>query len=229
MQKTILVVEDAKRLSDSLCKHLDAEGFDYLQAINGQEALQQFIQYSPDLIILDIMLPDMSGIEVCQKIRKMSDVPIIMLTARIDEIDRVKGFEVGADDYVCKPFSPKELIFRIQAILRRVVVLSPVVNFKHGPISLYLDQYRVTVDDKNISVTMIEFQILRVLMGQPDHAFSRADLLMAAHGKYSENYDRTVDTHIKNLRKKINLNEKYCFIKTVYGVGYRLGFGLLLD
>ena len=227
MRNTILVVEDEERLSDSLCKHLKAANFNCVQALDGAQALSQFFKHSPDLIILDIMLPDTNGIDVCKKIRRISQVPIIMVTARVDESDRIEGFAVGADDYVCKPFSPKELIFRVQAVLRRVasgIVQShnSTVVIEHGPIALYADQYRVTVDGIGVPLTMIEFQLLSMLISDPDQAFSRAELLTAAHGKYSENYDRTIDSHIKNLRKKINISKEMRFIKTVYGIGYRL-------
>ncbi len=221
MNKTILVIEDESRLSDSICKYLTAHEFKHLQAIDGESGLKLFELHQPDLIVLDIMLPDMNGLEVCEKIRSRSDIPIVFLTARIDDKDRLIGFEKGADDYICKPFNPLELISRIKAILRRTQENTHKETIIRGSVVLYPEEHRVTMDGSEIALTQIEFNILANLMQQPTRVFTRQELLETSHGKYSEHYVRTVDTHIKNLRKKINVNDQNEFVKTVYGVGYK--------
>lgn len=221
MTKTILIVEDEVRLSDAICRYLEQEGHAYLQAGTGAEAIKLFDQHLPDLVILDIMLPDTTGLEICEKIRMTSDIPIIMLTARVDGDDRIKGFDCGADDYVCKPFNPRELMSRIKAVLRRAAPSDKKDTLQRGPVMLFVEEHRVTVDGQEVALTQIEFNILNVLMANPTQVFSRQELLNKTHGKYSEFYERTIDSHIKNLRKKINNPTDYKFIKTVYGVGYK--------
>lgn len=221
MSGSILVVEDEVKIADWICKYLTLEGYSYHCARSGPEALSMFEEVNPSLIILDVMLPGMDGIAVCEKIRSHSDVPIIMLTARVDEVDRLIGFAKGADDYVCKPFIPKELMARIKAILRRTASPAKKDVLAHGPVILGISEHSLSVDGQEVQLTQIEFNILRTLMSSPTQVFSREDLLSAAHGKYTESYERTIDFHIKNVRKKVNIAGGTTYIKTVYGVGYK--------
>ncbi len=220
----ILVVEDELKILDLIAKYLTLERHECLRATSGVSALEIFHSQKPDLIILDIMLPDLDGLEVCKEIRRKSTVPIIMLTARIDEIDRLLGFENGADDYVCKPFIPRELTARIKAVLRRARPdESKPLRLSHGPFEVDLDRHVATLNGIDTPLTLIEFTLLTALMKQPGKTFSRQDLLTIAHGHQSGKDLRTIDSHIKNLRKKIDLiaPESRC-IESVYGVGYRL-------
>lgn len=221
MQKTILVVEDEIKLSNSICRYLGAEGYRYYQATTGLDAVEKWDQVAPDLIVLDVMLPDLNGMAVCQQIRAKSDVPIILLTARVDEADRLEGFAKGADDYVCKPFSPRELMSRIRAILRRSGGAAKNDILSCDDVTLYLDECKVAVVDNDIMLTQVELQLLEMLMSSPTKVFSREELLTAVHGKYAECYERTIDSHIKNLRKKLSGVGNGGYIKTVYGVGYK--------
>lgn len=222
MNNTILVAEDEVKISELICKYLSVEGYNSLQANNGSEAISLFEEFKPDLIILDIMLPDIDGIAVCEKIRATSNTPIIMLTARTDEVDRLIGFAKGADDYVCKPFNPRELMARVKAIIRRSDP-SPLKNIlSQGPITLIINEHSTKINNKEIQLTQIEFNLLSTMMEKPSQVFSREELLTASQGTYSESYERTIDFHIKNLRKKINIDGKYNYIKTVYGIGYKL-------
>ncbi len=222
MNETILVAEDELKISNLICKYLTVEGYKYLQADTGIKAVSQFMELKPDLVILDLMLPGIDGIAVCEEIRKTSSTPIIMLTARVDEIDRLMGFAKGADDYVCKPFNPKELMARVKAILRRSQPVKKDNLLTLGPIKLVIDEHCVWVNDKEVQLTQIEFNLLGTMMTKPNQVFSRENLLTASQGSYSESYERTIDFHIKNLRKKINTSPEYNYIKTIYGVGYKL-------
>ncbi|HEY7772753.1 MAG TPA: response regulator transcription factor [Marinagarivorans sp.] len=221
-KRTVLLVEDEQRLSNVIAKYLHNEGYQCHQEYRGAQALAQVERCPPDLIILDIMLPDMDGYSVCKAIRKLSTVPIILLTARVHESDRINGFAVGADDYVCKPFSPQELMCRVSAILRRVYPEPSVCKLSHGPLTLILSEHKVQVDGQDVVVTHTEFQLLKKLMAKPSQVFTREELLTCTQGKYLEHYERTIDSHIKNLRKKINIRKSMNYIKTVYGVGYKL-------
>lgn len=220
----ILVVEDEVKILDLIAKYLTLEHHDCLRATSGTGALEIFNAHRPDLIILDVMLPDLDGLEVCKEIRRKSTVPIIMLTARVDEIDRLLGFENGADDYVCKPFIPRELTARIKAILRRARPgeIKP-LRLYHGPFEVDLDRHVAKLNGVDTPLTSIEFTLLAALVEQPGKTFSRQDLLTIAHGDRSGKDLRTIDSHIKNLRKKIDsiAPESRC-IESVYGVGYRL-------
>lgn len=222
MKQTILLIEDELRLSNSISKYLAADGFESIQAITGKQGLKLFKEHSPDLVLLDIMLPDSNGIDLCENIRMTSEVPIIFLTARVDDCDRLRGFEIGADDYICKPFNPPELVSRIKAVLRRTQNTTATNMIKRGPLTLLLDEWRIMIHGYEHALTQIEFNIIRTLMENPNKVISRQELLKSIHGKYSEQYERTIDTHIKNLRKKMNTKEEYKFLKTVYGAGYRL-------
>lgn len=217
----ILIIEDEIRLSNSICKYLAADGFEFLQAVSAAEGFKLFELHQPDLIVLDIMLPDKDGFSLCEDLRTISDIPIIFLTARIDDADRITGFAKGADDYVCKPFNTLELVSRIKAVIRRTKHLGRKETLIRGTVVLFPDEHRVTVAGSEVQLTQIEFNILAVMMAEPTRVFSRQELLMTAHGKSFENYERIIDTHIKNIRKKINSMSENNFVKTVYGVGYK--------
>jgi two-component system, OmpR family, response regulator BaeR len=218
----ILVVEDEAKISDLICKYLLLEGYDYAQVFDGVEALKNLDVLNPALIILDVMLPGLDGLSVCEKIREKSDVPIILLTARVQDVDRLMGFARGADDYVSKPFNPQELMARIKAILRRSTRRLQSATQQFEDLVLYVDEYRATVKQQELQLTQIEFKLLSVLVGHPTKVFTREELLVGSHGKYSESYERTIDFHIKNLRRKINIDDSLNYIKSVYGVGYKL-------
>lgn len=221
----ILVVEDEKNISDVIKAYLEKEDYEVLTAFDGQEALEKFNENDIDLIILDLMIPKISGEEVCSKIRTSSDVPIIMLTAKSDEDSKIEGLTIGADDYVVKPFSPRELVTRVKALLRRSYrTKGPLAEelIFDGDLKINLDKFLVTKKDKNVDLTTNEFKVLQTLASNPTVVFSREQLINQAFGLDYEGYDRTIDTHIKNIRQKIEDNpRKPKYILTVYGVGYK--------
>jgi len=212
MGQTILVVDDEARIVKLVRDYLERAGFDVLSAQDGETALTLARLEQPDLIVLDLMLPGVDGLDVCRRLRRQSGVPIIMLTARVEEADRIVGLELGADDYVIKPFSPRELVARVRATLRRASgEVGPATVLRAGD-----------VDGEPVDLTPTEFQVLATLVRQPGRIFSREQLLEAVHGVAFDGYDRSMDSHIKNLRRKIEpdpRNPRY--IQTVYGVGYR--------
>lgn len=223
MSHTILVAEDDARIADLICRYLQMEEFLYHRADSGEHAMSLFEQINPDLVILDIMLPQMDGMTVCEKIREKSDVPIIMVTALGDEDDRLNGFAQGADDYVCKPFNPRELIARIKAIFRRYNPDAPKPNFiSYDVIHMDLEERIVKIDDVRVDLTQIEFNLLRLFLTNPRRVLSREMLRNGSHDSFAESYSRSVDFHIKNLRRKINTKDDLNFIRTIYGVGYKL-------
>ena len=224
MSHAILVVEDEARLAQAICKYLHAEGYRTRTVENGAEAVNAAKVMNPDLILLDIMLPDLNGVDVCQAIREFSAVPIIMLTAKVEQPDRLAGFKVGADDYVCKPFNPQELMYRIAAVLRRTTesATSNDAIYTYGEVTLNSREHSVYVGNQPVTLTNTEFLILQSMLANPNQVFSREDLLELIKGRYIENYARAVDWHIKNLRKKINILPGMALIKTLYAVGYKL-------
>jgi len=225
MAKKILVVDDEKRIVAILKAYLERDGYQVSTAYDGRSALELARSNLPDLIILDLMLPEVSGWDVCRELRKESDVPVIMLTARDDTTDKIIGLELGADDYVTKPFDPKEIISRVRAVLRRSegkAVSKATLNV--GEIMIDTDKRLVRRSDRNIELTPIEFDLLRVLAENPGRVYSRMQLLDKVQGDAYEGYERTIDSHIKNLRKKLELDPEHPrYIITVYGVGYKLG------
>lgn len=228
----ILIVDDEKRIVEVLEAYLEREGYEIHSADNGIDALKKAKALSPDLMILDLMLPDISGEEVCRLIRKESDLPILMLTAKSSEDDRINGIVMGADDYVTKPFSPREVVVRVQAILRRVKKEEKVehLEFNDKTLVIDLEKKEVTVKEKLINLTPIEYKLLTNMAMNPGRVYSRMDLLekIQDEGMFYEGYERSVDTHIKNLRKKIELDSRQpLFILTVFGMGYK--FGGVLD
>jgi DNA-binding response OmpR family regulator len=223
MAKTILVVDDEQRLVSVVKAYLEQEGFRVVTASNGGEAIHVARQEKPDLIILDIMMPEMDGYEFLRVHRKERETPIIMLTAKVADNEKVIGLELGADDYVTKPFKPRELIARVRAVLRRVGKTEPTPEIlRVGEITLDRDGHTVTVKDDFIDLTPSEFDLLATLMSSPGRAFSRLDLLDRLQGIAYEGYERTIDVHVKNLRAKIE-DDPHAprYVETVYGVGYR--------
>jgi DNA-binding response OmpR family regulator len=215
MPQTILIVDDEKRLVSLVQSYLTQEGYRVLTAYNGKDALPIAQKEKPDLIILDIMMPEMNGYDFMRTHRAENDTPIIMLTAKVEDDDKVIGLELGADDYVTKPFKPRELMARVRNVLRRT-----------GEITLNRDTREVLVADRSVDLTPSEFDLLAALMSAPGRVFSRLDLLDVIQGVRYEGYERTIDTHIKNLRAKIETDpHKPRHIETMYGVGYRLNKG----
>ncbi len=222
MATRILVVDDEPWVVQSVRSYLEAAHFEVVAAYNGNEAIAQFDAHKPDLIILDWMLPEMDGIAVAKHIRQESAVPIIMLTARVDEEDRISGLETGADDYVIKPFSARELEARVRAVLRRSTGAAASV-LEVGPIQLDHEQRKVSISGEIIELTAMEFDLLAFLMAQPGRVFSRLELLEAVRGDTYGGFERSVDSHIKRLRQKIEPDPNNAsLILTVFGVGYKL-------
>jgi len=218
----ILVVEDEQKIARLICDYLTKSGYKTDSLERGDKVIPYIKKNMPDLILLDLMLPGMEGTDVCREIRKFSNVPVIMITARVEEIDRLLGLELGADDYICKPFSPREVVARVKAVLRRTFPKPDVKKMKAGPISLEEDTHQVRIGDQSLNLTPSEFGLLKVFMSHPNRVFSRTELLDRVQGYQFEGYDRTIDSHVKNLRKKIaaGLPDQE-IISTVYGVGYK--------
>jgi two-component system response regulator BaeR len=219
----ILVVEDESKISDVLQDYLNKGGYSVTCLSRGDLVLPQIRRQMPDLILLDIMLPGMDGTEVCREIRKHWNVPIIMITARVEEVDRILGLELGADDYICKPFSPREVVTRVKTVLRRTREEPDEKQIAVGPLLLDPETFQVEVAGRTIRLTGNEFTLLKTLMSRPDRVFSRAELLNRVQGYEYDGYDRTIDSHVKNLRKKIAaaLPDQEIIV-TVYGIGYKL-------
>jgi len=219
----LLVVEDEKKIADLLKDYLSEAGFKVSCLARGNEAVEKVRSIAPALILLDLMLPGADGITACREIRKFSDIPIIMVTAKVEEVDRLIGLEIGADDYICKPFSPREVVARTRAVLRRARPKEAPHRLIAGPIILDEDTHQVIIDGKPLSLTPSEFGLLSVLIAFPERVFSRNELLDKVQGYRFEGYDRTIDSHVKNLRKKIaeRLPGKE-IILTIYGIGYKL-------
>ena len=218
----ILVVEDEESIVEVIKAYLIKEGYGVIETKSGKEAIKMLDEFTISCVILDLMLPDLSGEEVCKNIRKKSQVPILMLTAKVEEEDKIYGLNIGADDYITKPFSPKELVARIKAILRRNddrAIKSSILEFNNADLKIYLDNMEVLVNQKSVELTMTEFKLLNLLASNTGKVFSREELVVKILGYDYEGYDRTIDTHIKNLRQKIEKNNKY--IITVYGAGYK--------
>jgi DNA-binding response OmpR family regulator len=227
MTKTIMVVDDEKRLVSLVESYLTQEGYRVVSANNGREALPVANREKPDLIILDLMMPEMDGYGFMREHRKEQDTPILLLTARVDDDERVIGLELGADDYITKPFRPRELVARVRAVLRRAGKTEPQAKvLQVADITLDRDTRVVTVAGRSVDLTPSEFDLLAALLASPGRVFSRLDLLDILQGIRYEGYERTIDTHIKNLRAKIEPDSRSPrYIETVYGVGYRLTRG----
>ena len=221
-RESILIVEDEKKISEILRAYLEKEGYRVKLAETGEQALKLLTDMF-DLIVLDLMLPDIQGEELCKVIREGSDVPVIMLTAKSGEEDRIRGLGIGADDYVVKPFSPRELVARVKAQLRRAGrTKKKMLTYNGGALKIDIINREVVKDDSPVILTPTEYKILISLSDQPGRVFSREQLVTIAQGYDFEGYDRTIDAHVKNLRRKIEKDSREPdFIKTVYGVGYK--------
>jgi two-component system alkaline phosphatase synthesis response regulator PhoP len=220
--KKVLVVDDDKKTVELVKLYLARDGHQVLTAYDGIEALRLARQRCPDLIVLDLMLPDIDGLEVCRILRHESDVPIIMLTAKTTDQDKLTGLGLGADDYVTKPFSPKVLAARVWAVLRRLPGERGPEEIKRGELNMNFTKHEAWVSDRPLNLTSVEFKLLGVLAKEPGRAFSRASLIEEALGYDFEGFDRTIDVHILNLRRKLEPDPSHPrFIKTVYGVGYK--------
>ena len=220
--KKVMVVDDDAKTVELVRLYLDRDGYEVLTANNGLEALRLARDSCPDLIVLDLMLPDVDGLEVCRTLRRESDVPIIMLTARTTDQDKLAGLDLGADDYVTKPFSPKELLARVRAVLRRLPGERGPEEVKSGRLSMNLATHEASFDGRPLNLTSVEFKLLGLLAKEPGRVFSRASLIEEALGYDFEGFDRTVDVHILNLRRKLESDPSHPdHIKTVYGVGYK--------
>lgn len=222
MPPLILVVDDEPRAARLARDYLEKNGFRVLTAADGQTALAVARREKPDLIILDLMLPQIDGREVCRILRRESGVPIIMLTALSEEIDQVTGLEIGADDYITKPFSPRAMVARVRALLRRTRgEIKPPAILRIGGLEIDTEKYLVTFNGSLVKLTPNEFKLLHLLANRPGQTLTREQLLENLHGAASS-MDRSVDSHIKNLRKKLETAAGESMIETVYGIGYRL-------
>jgi DNA-binding response OmpR family regulator len=226
--KTILVVDDEPKIAALARDYLEHAGFAVSTATDGRAAIESVRRTKPDLVVLDLGLPELDGLDVTREIRRTSTLPIVMLTARDDELDKLLGLELGADDYLTKPFSPRELVARVKAVLRRVDAGSRDVGaserefVRAGDVTLDLPRMRAEVGDRLLDLTPTEFQLLATLAGQPGRIFTRSQLLDVLHGVAFESYERAIDTHIKNIRRKLESDPREPrYILTVYGVGYR--------
>ncbi len=226
--KRILVVDDEVKIVEVVKSYLENSGYSVYEAYNGKDALERFEKVSPALVILDLMLPDITGKEVCRAIRKKSGVPIIMLTAKTEEEHILEGLTLGADDYITKPFSPRQLVARVEAVLRRSggtsVPHSNVLSFGNNELTIDTVKFEVKKEGAVVNLTPNEYKILMTMAKYPDKTFTREELVFLVLGEDYDGYDRTIDTHIKNLRQKMEndpKNPKY--ILTIYGVGYRFG------
>ncbi|MBN6152355.1 response regulator [Xanthomonas sp. AmX2] len=215
----VLIVEDEPRLAAVLGEYLRAAGYSHDWIADGAQALGAFRAQTPDLVLLDLMLPNRDGLEICRELRGISAVPVIMVTARAEEIDRLLGLEIGADDYICKPFSPREVVARVQAVLRR---------HRHDPFAapasgLAIDETacRASVHGRDLDLTQVEFRLLRTLAAAPGRVYSREQLMDRLYADHRIVTDRTVDSHVKNLRRKLADVGGEDWVRSVYGVGYR--------
>ena len=226
MKNKILIIEDDEKLVRNIKEYLADEEFDISSASNGEKGIELFRQISPELIILDLMMPKMGGLDVCREIRKTSSVPIIILTAKGDETDIVVGLEVGADDYLTKPFSMRELLARIKAALRRANRMNSADSkpeiIRFSSFSINIPKCEVIKDGKPIVLTLTEFNLLRLFCSNPGKVFTRDQLLDIVRGKELTPFDRAIDSHISHLRQKIENDHRHpSYIKTIWGIGYK--------
>jgi DNA-binding response OmpR family regulator len=220
---TILVVDDEPKITRLVRDYLESAGFAVVTAADGREALMRARTERPDLVILDLGLPHLDGLDVTRRLRRDGEVPIIMLTARDDETDKLIGLELGADDYVTKPFSPRELVARVRAVLRRRDPERSDDLLHAGSLTLDVPRMRLSVDGRPVELTATEFSLLAAMARQPGRVFTRSQLLDAIHGVAFESYERAIDAHVKNIRRKLEPDpHEPRYLLTVYGVGYRL-------
>ncbi len=221
--KKVLVVDDDVKTVELVKLYLNRDGYRVLTAYDGNEALKLARENQPDLIVLDLMLPGINGLEICRILREESDVPIIMLTALTTDDDRLTGLDLGADDYVTKPFSPRELAARVRAVLRRLPGERGPEKIEHGALTVNFLKHEAFLEDKPLNLTPIEFKVLGALAKEPGRVFSRAQIIEKALGYDFDGFDRTIDVHILKLRRKLEPDPRHPrYIKTVYGAGYKL-------
>ncbi|MGX8701706.1 response regulator [Caproiciproducens sp.] len=224
-RKWILVVDDEPKIVEVVTSYLEKSGYAVRGVFSGKEAYESFEREKPSLVILDWMLPDTTGEEICRTLRQKSDVPIIMLTAKVEEEDILRGLQIGADDYVTKPFSPRQLVARVEAVLRRTEGnSSPVLSFRRGELIVDMDGYDVMLSGRPAGLTPNEFRIVGALARHPNKVFTREELIAIVSGDDFNGFDRVIDTHIKNIRQKIETDTRNPeYILTVHGVGYKFG------
>jgi len=227
-KKKVLIVDDEPKIVEAVAAYLENSGYTAITASDGEKALLLVEKMNPDLVVLDLMLPKISGEEVCKAIRKISRIPIIMLTAKIDEDDKINGFNIGADDYVTKPFSPRELMARINSLLRRsdegVSPLFDKMSWNNNDLEVDVESYTVRKLGELVNLTPNEFKLLCAMIKYPKKTFTREELIEVAFGSNYDGFDRTIDSHIKNLRSKIEDDTANpCYIVTVRGIGYKFG------
>ena len=227
MASKVLIVEDDPNTTRLVGLYLARDGHQVISAADGLEGLRLGREARPDLVVLDLMLPKLDGIELCRALREESDVPVVMLTARVEEEDRLKGLNIGADDYVTKPFSPKELVARIRAVLRRTMrdaAQKGPADLSFGEVEVDLHRRLVHVRSEKIDLTPTEFRLLTMLMKEPERSFSREQIIDQVFGYNYSGFDRTVDAHVSNIRRKIGRSTDGAqYIHSVYGIGYRFG------
>jgi len=221
--KTILVVDDEPKIVELARDYLEHAGFAVVSAFDGSEALTRARTDAPDLIVLDLGLPKLDGLDVARALRRDSNVPIVILSGRSDETDKLVGLELGADDYVTKPFSPKELVARVRAVLRRIERPAPASDIiRASDVTLDVPRMRVRAGERDVELTATEFQLLAALAREPGRVFTRSQLLDAVHGVAFESYERAIDAHVKNIRRKLESDPREPrYVQTVHGVGYR--------
>lgn len=217
MKQTILIVEDSQELAQLLSDYLEQAGFSTHCLYQGDRVIEWVTEYQPNLILLDVMLPRKNGVEICREIRAFSQVPIIMVTARVEEQDRLIGLDTGADDYICKPFSPREVVARVKAVLRRVVDKGA----DKGLLKLDAEKYQASINGKILILTVVEYNLLALLAESPGRVFSRSQLIERIYQDHRIVSDRTVDSHVKKLRKKISEVHDRELIHAVYSAGYK--------
>lgn len=227
MDNTICIVEDERALAELLEDYLSAEGFSTITFDHGERAKEWLLKNSPIMVLLDLMLPGMSGVEVCKAVRQIKSVPIIMLTAKVEEVDRLIGLELGADDYICKPYSPREVVARVKAVLRRTGTSTTGGLTANPKVQLFQDQNLVVVEGKEVELTTVETNLFKLLFENPGRIFSRQYIMENIYKDYRVVNDRTVDSHIKKLRKKLSEAQASGptpameLIRSVYGAGYK--------
>ncbi len=219
----VLIVDDNKQITSILEEYAKKEGYETIIALDGEEAIELFNKEDPDIILLDVMMPKKDGFTVCREIREVSNVPIIMITAKGEDYEKIMGLELGADDYILKPFSPNEVIARIKAIMRRITIEEKESNiFTYDNLNISLENYSASIDGKDLSLTKKELEILWTLVNNKNKVFSRENLLESIWGVEYYGYDRTVDSHMKRLRAKIDKHKHPSWdLKTIWGVGYK--------
>ncbi len=223
---TVLVVDDEPRIARLVADYLQQAGFRVIEANDGRKAVEQYRSHQPELIVLDLGLPELDGLDVIRQIRSHSEVPIIILSARADETDRVVGLELGADDYVVKPFGGRELVARVRALLRRVDAVVVEDVHRVGDVTVDVPKMRVLVNDDEVELTPTEFQLVATMVAEPGRVFTRGQLLDAVHGVSFESYERAIDAHVKNIRRKLGSTPgKPRYLLTVHGVGYKFTDG----